>query len=255
MRLSQKTRNIIDGVIALIFISMLIFIYQYFIVNGDLFKITKIEKNFESDILDDVFSSVGGICEEKSIFGFNAKKSSDAIKKNLHCIKDVDIKKNLPDKVCVNITYRTPILRLSEKRYPTVIDETGKIYKAPIFNPSSDLIIPSIPILITEKANSYKPNDKLDSKTQTAVEIISKFNSVKNPGFRITQVDTQNDIYIILSSETNKQIYIAWEEITTEQEISDAINIAINGMNDGRKLDLSKLYILVKQKECHFTKL
>lgn len=252
MRLKQKTKNIIGGVLTLIFAVSLIVAYQLLVVNGDQFKIESVQLDNDKQYLAGLLASYN-IAEGENIFSFNAKKTSSIIESKLHHVRNVEIKKELPSKVFVEISHRTPVMRLSEN-LPYVSDDTGKVFMASKNNTSSD-VFETIPILLDEAAALLRPGDELHKQAALALNLVTKFNSVINPGFKITRIETSNDIYLILHSNTNKHIYIAWEELTDDAQISSAIEIAVNSMIKGRNSPLSKLIILVNQGRCHFTKM
>lgn len=252
MRLRQKIRNIIGGVITLIFFISIIVIYQLLIVRGEQFKIETIILENDKQYLVGVLESYN-ISKGENIFSFNAKKTSSIIENKLHHVRSVKIRKELPSKVYLEISHRVPIMRLSENLL-YVTDDTGKVFMASKSNTSSD-VFESIPILHDESAVLLRPGNQLDQNAALALNIIKKFNSVINPGFKIARIDTSNDIYIILHSNTNKQIYIPWEELTGDQQISSAIELMVNAMIKGKGNHLSKLIILVNQNRCHFTRM
>ena len=63
------------------------------------------------------------------------------------------------------------------------------------------------------------------------------------------------DEFYEINSYFNKQIFIPWEEIKEDEQISAAIELAVNAMIQGRENPFTKLIILVEQGRCHFTKL
>lgn len=251
MQLTQKTKNIIGGSLSVIFIILLIVIYHVLVINGDQFKIQTITIDEDKQYLLPVLNHYG-ICEGSSIFGFNSKRLAKTLEDKLYHIRDVEIEKKLPSNVVVKISHRTPVMRLSENLL-YVVDDYGKIYMASSDNTSSESF-DLLPILLDEKTPLLRPGDELTPKAILALNLITKFNSVINPSFRITRIDTNHDIYLILHTNTNRQINIAWEELTTDEQISSAIEIAVNGMIQGRNHNLSKLIILVKQQRCFFTR-
>jgi hypothetical protein len=143
-------------------------------------------------------------------------------------------------------------MRLSENLL-YVVDDTGKIFMASQDNTSSDCF-DQLPILLDEKSSLLRPGDDLTPKAILALTIVTKFNSVINPSFKITRIDTSNEIYLILHTNTNRQINMAWDELTTDDQVSSAIEIAVNAMIQGRNHNLPKLIVLVKQQRCFFTR-
>lgn len=252
MRLRQKTRNIIGGVITIIFFISLIVIYQLLIVRGDQFKIKSVHLDNDKQYLSSLLESYN-IAEGKNIFSFNAKKASSIMENKLHHVRSVKIKKELPSTIHVEISHRVPVMRLSDN-LPYVTDDTGKVFMASRFNTTSD-IFETIPILLDEKAALLQPGDALNAKAQLALNIITKFNTIINPDFNITQIDTSNEIYIILHTNKNKHIFIAWEELTDDKLISKGIELAVNAMIKGENSPLSKIIVLVKESRAHFTQM
>ncbi len=252
MRLRQKTKNIIGGVITVVFFIGLIVLYQLLIVNGEQFEIKTINLDNDKQYLSSLLESYN-IANGKNIFSFNAKKTSSIIEEKLHHIRSVKIKKELPSTVYVDISHRVPIMRLSENLL-YVTDDTGKVFMATKHNTTSD-IFETIPILLDEEAVLLRPGDTLNSKAQLALDIITKFNTIIDPSFSITQIDTSNEIYIILRTNKNKNIFIAWEELTDEQLISKGIEIAVNAMIKGGNSPLSKIIVLVKESRAHFAQM
>lgn len=251
MRLKQKTKNIIGGTLTLIFVITIIVIYQMLVVNGEQFKIQTITLDEDKEYLLPVLNNYG-ICEGSSIFGFHSKKLSKKLEEKLYHIRSVEIEKKLPSNVVVKISHRTPVMRLSENLL-YVVDDTGKIFMASQDNTSSECF-DQLPILLDEKSSLLRPGDDLTPKAILALTIVTKFNSVINPSFKITRIDTSNEIYLILHTNTNRQINMAWDELTTDDQVSSAIEIAVNAMIQGRNHNLSKLIVLVKQKRCFFTR-
>lgn len=252
MRLKQKTKNIIGGVFSAIFVIALLILYQILVVHGKQFEIKNISIDDDKKYLSPVLASYN-IAEGNSIFSFDAKETSDIIEEKLHHVRTVDITKELPSDVKINITHRIPVMRLSEN-LPYVVDENGKIFMASKNNTSKH-VFETIPILLDNNAAILKPGDSLGNKAALALNIINKFNSIVEPGFKISHINTSNDIYLIIHSNTNKQIFIAWDELTDDQMISSAIEIAVNAMINGSRNPLSKLIIQVKLKQCQFTKM
>ena len=95
MRLRQKTKNIIGGVITVVFFIGLIVLYQLLIVNGEQFEIKTINLDNDKQYLSSLLESYN-IANGKNIFSFNAKKTSSIIEEKLHHIRSVKIKKELP---------------------------------------------------------------------------------------------------------------------------------------------------------------
>lgn len=252
MQLKQKTKNIIGGVLTAVVVISLITIYQVFVTHGELYQIKKIHIPSDKIYLKSLLSS-HNIAEGENIFSFNSSEVSKLIENKLHHVRSVKIKKELPSDVFVEISHRIPIMRLSEN-LPYVTDDTGKVFMASRFNTSLD-IIESIPTLIDGESALLHPGDTLPTNAKLALQIVTKFNSILKPDFKIIQIDTNNDIYIILHTSVNKQIFIPWEEIKEEEEISSAVELAANAMSQGKNNPLMKLIILVKQGRCHFTKL
>lgn len=252
MRLKQKTKNIIGGVLTAVVVISLITIYQVFVTHGELYQIKKIHIPSDKLYLKPLLGS-HNIKEGENIFSFNASEVSELIENKLHYVRSVKIKKELPSDVYVDISHRIPILRLSEHQF-YVTDDTGKVFMASKSNTSAD-IIENAPILIDEEASKLRPGDSLHSKAKLALNITTKFKSVIKPGFAITRIDTSNEIYLILHTSLNKQIFIPWEEIKEDEQISAAIELAVNAMIQGRENPFTKLIILVEQGRCHFTKL
>lgn len=251
MQLKQKTKNIIGGSLAGFFIIILIVVYNSLVINGEQFKIKTITIEEDKQYLLPVLNNYG-ICEGSSIFEFNSRKLSETLENKLYHVRDVKIEKKLPSNVVVNISHRTPVMRLSENLL-YVTDDVGKIFMASPDNTSSECF-ELLPILLDSKTPLLRPGDELTPKASLALNIITKFNSVINPSFRITRIDTNDEIYLILHTNNNRQINIAWDELTTDQQISSAIEIAVNAMIQGRNHNLSKLIILVKQTRCFFTR-
>lgn len=251
MRLKQKTKNIIAGILATVFAFTLTTTYIVFIYRHHIFKIDEIIIDDDKQYLLGILNRDFNIDKGKSIFGFNATDTSERIKELIPSIRDIKITKTLPSTVSISVSHRTPALRLSRNQF-YVVDVSGKIYMASKSNTTID-VFKATPILIDNDAELLRPGDELHPEAKRSLEFINKFNSVViNPQFKITEIDTSNDIYIILNTDNNRSIFIAWEEIKNDQQIISAINLATNAMNDKENDAHQKIYVLVNSNRCHF---
>lgn len=205
----------------LVFIFLIIVFFIGFLIITDFFKIKEIKVN------------------NKNIIGINELKDNyllflneESVKKRLleknPQIKDIQIKKQLPNTLIFNFILDQPIAILSIDNYYIYLSDDGKIilkskkienYKLPIINFYQKLII-----------NDYQPGQNIDIKEiKKALMILKKFNELN---IHINSLDI-NSVDMILFNLDDKKVYFSSDK-EVEKQFYEFANIYRQFKIEGR---------------------
>ena len=174
-------------------------------LTSPLFNIKSIKVENNSIIIADEIISLSGIKEGENLFKINKFIIKNNVKKNPY-IEDIEIKRELPDGIVINVKERVPtyLLEVEDSKY-AYINNQGYILEI------SSMKL-NLPIIKSYKTTEMVPGQRLIvedlEKLETVLKIMenAKANEISD---LITQIDINDgsDIILYLESE-GKTVYI-----------------------------------------------
>ena len=172
-----------------------------------IFNVKEIEVVGNSKISSEIITSLSGINIDQNMFSFRTSESKEKIKQNAY-IDTVDIHRNLPDKISIEVTERKATYMIKFGNAYAYINNQGYILE--ITNEKAD-----IPVLIGYETIDEKiqEGNRLDtSDLEKLNDILKIMEAASNSSQKLTTLITQIDIsdrtnYIIYLEKEKKQIY------------------------------------------------
>lgn len=172
-----------------------------------IFNVKEIEVVGNSKISSETITSLSGINIDQNMFSFRTSESKEKIKQNAY-IDTVDIHRNLPDKISIEVTERKATYMIKFGNAYAYINNQGYILE--ITNEKAD-----IPVLIGYETIDEKiqEGNRLDtSDLEKLNDILKIMEAASNSSQKLTTLITQIDIsdrtnYIIYLEKEKKQIY------------------------------------------------
>ena len=172
-----------------------------------IFNVKEIEVVGNSKISSEIITSLSGINIDQNMFSFRTSESKEKIKQNAY-IDTVDIHRNLPDKISIEVTERKATYMIKFGNAYAYITTQGYILE--ITNEKAD-----IPVLIGYETIDEKiqEGNRLDtSDLEKLNDILKIMEAASNSSQKLTTLITQIDIfdrtnYIIYLEKEKKQIY------------------------------------------------
>ncbi|MFO7937672.1 MAG: FtsQ-type POTRA domain-containing protein [Kiritimatiellia bacterium] len=206
--------------IALVFLCVGIFagahyyaLHMYYRGQGTLFVIEDVAENVIIDtgraVTPDLVKMFLGITNGVHLFSIDVNDKRDNLLKNRPGIKDITIKRVLPDHMVVTVIERKPVARVG--REGEVVDEEGVVFARSSRNTFY------LPLICREKVEhkteSPMPGEKLQGMDMAAVMLAtSLFRPECNS--RIERIDTSSSRYLYLTFDDGREASIAWENMT-----------------------------------------
>lgn len=202
---NKKSRFIKAIVKWTILLSMLIISFIFFMMSP-LFNVLEIEVTGNEKINSDTVISLSKIEVGENIYKTSKKKIVRNIKENAY-IQDVSIKRNLPNKIVINIKERKTTYMLEYANSYAYINNQGYILEIT----QEKIDVPIIMGYATKEEDIKAGNRLCDEdleKLETVLKIVEAANGNEIGKF-ITKINIQNkQNYIIIMEEKKKTVYL-----------------------------------------------
>ncbi|MCK5529426.1 MAG: FtsQ-type POTRA domain-containing protein [Kiritimatiellae bacterium] len=172
--------------------------------------------------------------EGLNLFAINIKQIRNDFLRRSPSVKFMDISRDLPDTLEINIIERIPLAKLG-KRGPLVVGRYGMIF---VFKgPTSQL-----PVLWGYDSRRARPGVKVFGIAQAALETLRAIDEDPSLGLDVARVNVSHKDHLFLHLTDGKVIKLAWNDMGMQTDISqqellkvlDKVSIALHskrGMN------------------------
>lgn len=214
----SKQRGIAMGKIALVIVAVLllglavagtwwglIFAGRALFSENPYYTIRKVEIHEGAIITADLVREYTRITEGMNIFSMNIGAVRRAVLEKSPNIKRLEIRRELPDVLRVEVIERTPVATLG-RRSSLAVDVDGHV-----FNLRSGQI--GLPVLLGYAARNVQPGKQLTGNVTAALQVLRL---CEDPalGLEVAMVDLSNSDYLILHLDRqDKVIKLAWPDM------------------------------------------
>jgi len=190
-----------------------VYLKNILFVKNPRYTISKIEVQSSGAFSVDRFKEYTKIKEGDNMYSFKLKDVENLFKHKIPNVKEIEIRRQLPDALMVKIMERTPVLRLS-RGSNLCVDRNGYIFF--VFNGSK---LKFLPYISGYEYVSLSPGGKLTGRSLSAVKLVNLGVSgmIDLP---ITNVNISQEDYIIVFLNNGKKLNIAWNGMDDNSEDS-----------------------------------
>lgn len=151
------------------------------------------------------------IDEGLNLFDLNIKQIRNDFLRRVPSVKSMDISRELPDTLEINIVERIPLAKLGSG--PLVVDRYGMIF---VFKgPTSQL-----PIISGYGGKRMRPGVKILGIAQAALEALRAIDEDPSLGLDVAKVLISHEDYLLLRLTDDKVIKLAWDEMGMQTSVS-----------------------------------
>ena len=175
--LSIKRRKLVFKIVKILMLIGIIIGGIIYALLSPIFNVKEILVTGNSKISSATIVSLSGISIDQNIFNFRTSQTVDSIKQNAY-IDTVEIKRNLPDTIEINVTEREPTFMINFGNTYVYINNQG--YMLEITNEKADMP------LIT---NYSTPQEEIKEGARLCTEDLEKLNDV----LKIMEASSSND--------------------------------------------------------------
>ena len=189
-----------------------VYLKNILFVKNPRYTITKIEVQSSGIFSSDRFKEYTKIKEGDNMYSFKLKNVENLFKHKIPNVKEIEIRRQLPDTLMVKIMERTPVIRLS-RRSILCVDRDGYIFAV---NGSK---LKFLPYISGYEYLNLRPGGKLTGRSLSAVKLVTLGVSgiIDLP---ITNVNISQEDYIIVFLNNGKKLNIAWNGMDDNSEKS-----------------------------------
>ncbi len=189
-----------------------VYLRNIIFVKNPRYTITKIEVQSSGIFSADRFKEYTKIKEGDNIYSFKLRDIEKLFKHKIPNVKEIEIRRRLPDTLTVRIMERSPVVRLS-RRSSLCVDRDGYIFAV------SSSKLKFLPYISGYEYLSLRPGGKLTGRSLAAVKLVTLGTSgiIDLP---ITNVNISPEDYIIVFLKNGKKLSIAWNGMDDNSEES-----------------------------------
>lgn len=159
------------------------------------------------------FKDYAKIEEGDNIYSFDLGEVEEIFSYKTPNVKDIKIRRILPDSLEVRVLERTPVMRIA-RRTNLCVDEEGYIFLVP---PAKARTLPYI--LGLAEYVRLRPGGKLTGRALSAVKLVLIGSSSKL-NLPISMVNMNEEDYLLVMLSNGRQLKIAWEGMDDNTEDS-----------------------------------
>jgi len=189
-----------------------VYLKNILFVKNPRYTITKIEVQSSGVFSEDRFKEYTKIKEGDNMYSFKLKDVQKQFKHKIPNVKEIEIRRQLPDALIVKIMERTPVIRLS-RRSRLCVDRDGYIFAV---NGSK---LNFLPYISGYEYLSLRPGGKLTGRSLSAVKLVT-IGASGMIDLPITNVNISPEDYIIVFLNNGKKLNIAWKGMDDNSEES-----------------------------------
>ena len=199
-------------VVAAIIAGLYFAFHMYYRKSTDLFVVKDTEENIIIDtgrtVTPDLVKMFLGIEEGVNLFSINVDEKRDELLQKAPSIKDISIKRYMPDRLVISIIEREPVARVGMDGQ--VVDDEGVVFARSSKDAST------LPVICKTKTKGKPkkpvPGDRLQGMDMAAVRLAA---STFRPDCksRLNYIDTSKSRYLHLIFPDGREARIAWEDM------------------------------------------
>lgn len=153
------------------------------------FKINTISVEGEKVYSDKMVTEKSGVEFDSNLFRVNEKEVSEKLSKELPYIKNVTIKRKLPDTLIINIEATKEVAAITQKGVFVLIDETGKV-----LDKDASILRENVAVVNNVKIKDIIEGEQLqlDNEKKTTA-LLTLLGAIKKSGLELlTEIDLKN---------------------------------------------------------------
>lgn len=199
-------------IVAVVIAGLTFAFHMYYCKSTTLFVVKDTEANIIIDtgrtVTPDLVKMFLGIEEGVNLFSINVNEKRDELLQKAPSIKDISIKRYMPDRLVISIIEREPVARVGMDGQ--VVDDEGVVFA----RSSRDAC--TLPVIcktkIRGKQKKSVPGDKLQGMDMAAVRLAA---STFRPDCksRLHYIDTSKSRYLHLIFPDGREARIAWDDM------------------------------------------
>lgn len=151
------------------------------------------------------------IDEGLNLFAINIKQIRNDFLRRVPSVKSMDISRELPDTLKINIVERIPLAKLGSG--PLVVDRYGMIF---VFKGSTS----QLPIIWGYGRKRLRPGVKILGIAQAALEALRAVDEDPSLGLDIARVVVSHEDHLLLYLTDGKVIKLSWDEMGMQTGVS-----------------------------------
>ena len=152
------------------------------------------------------------INEGLNLFDLNIKQIRNDFLRRVPGVKSMDISRELPNTLKINIMERIPLGKLG-KNGPLVVDRYGMIF---VFKGSTS----QLPIIWGYDRKRSRPGVKILGIAQAALEALRAIDEDPALGLDVARVEVSYEDYLLLRLTDGKIIKLAWDDMGMQTDVS-----------------------------------
>ena len=177
-----------------------IFVIKHININGSLML---------SPILIREYTNVD---EGLNLFDLNIKQIRNDFLRRVPSVKSMDISRELPDTLEINIVERIPLAKLG-KHGPLVVDRYGMIF---VFKGATS----QLPIIWGYDRRRSRPGVKILGIAQAALEALREIDEDPSLGLDVVRVEVSHEDHLLLHLTDGKMIKLNWDDMGMQTGVS-----------------------------------
>jgi len=189
-----------------------VYLKNILFVKNPRYTIIKIEVQSSGVFSADRFKEYTKIKEGDNMYSFKLKNVQKLFKHKIPNVKEIEIRRQLPDALIVKIMERTPVIRLS-RRSRLCVDRDGYIFAV------NGRKLNFLPYISGYEYLSLRPGGKLTGRSLSAVKLVT-LGASGMIDLPITNVNISQEDYIIVFLNNGKKLNIAWKGMDDNSEES-----------------------------------
>lgn len=167
-----------------------------------------------SVITPEFIRAQSGIEPGMNLFQVPLKSIRSEFLKDMHNIREMEIRRQLPDTLLIQVSEREPIARIG-RTGGLVSDSDGLI-----FVKKSGL--DQLPVIFGYSGDRLRPGDRLTGMTLAAIQVLEACADPRYDVVKVKSIDVSNEEYLVLWLNGGKYDYISWNEMGETTEIAMA---------------------------------
>ena len=152
------------------------------------------------------------IDEGLNLFALNIKQIRNDFLRRVPSVKSMDINRELPDTLEINIIERIPLAKLG-KYGPLVVDRYGMIF---VFKGSTS----QLPIIWGYDRKRSRPGVKILGIAQAALEALREIDEDPSLGLDVARVEVSHEEHLLLYLTDGKIIKLTWDDMGMQTGVS-----------------------------------
>lgn len=182
---------------------------RYYLKSQGLFAITSLRRNVTVNtglfVSAETIYQLLAIKEGKNQFLLPIDQMRRTLMASYPIIKDLTISRQLPDKMTIDVTERTPVARLIPEGDGRVVDEEGTVF---VRNAKKDAGLPLLKG--ADMLAQTKPGEKLHGMGMAAVQLVNCMRRSK-VRLQLMELEVTKGEFMTLTLSEHRQAKFAWE--------------------------------------------